>query len=72
MSDEDKAFTAFVTHNGLRQFKVTPFGLINEHASFNRIMRKLLYGNDHLDDYMDDVLEHRPTCQEHLSIMTDF
>jgi len=72
MSDEDKAFTAFVTHKGLHQFKVMPFGLVNAPASFNRIMRKLLYGNEHLDNYVDNVLEHTPTWQEHLSSMRDF
>jgi len=61
MSDDDRAFAAFVTHKGLHQFNVMPFGLVNAHASFNRIMRKLLYGNDHLDNYVDDVLEHTPT-----------
>jgi len=72
MSDVDKVFTAFVTHKGLHQFKVMPFGLLNAPASFNRIMRKLLYGNDHIDNYVDDVLEHTPTWQEHLSSMRDF
>jgi len=56
MTEEDKAFTAFVTHKGLHQFKVMPFGLVNAPASFNRIMRKLLYGSEHLDNYVGDVL----------------
>jgi len=58
MTEEDKAFTAFVTHKGLHQFKVMPFGLVNAPTSFNRIMRKSLHGNEHLDNYVDDVLEH--------------
>jgi len=66
------AFTAFFTQRGLHQFKVMPFRLVNAPASFNRIMRKLLYGNDHLDNYVDDVLEHTPTWKEHLSLMRDF
>jgi len=67
MTEEDKAFTAFVTHKGLHQFKGMPFGLVNAPASFNRIMRRLLYGSEHLDNYVDDVLEHTPTWKEHLS-----
>jgi len=61
VTEEDKAFTAFVTQKGLHQFKVMPFGLVNAPASFNRIMRRLLYGSEHLDKYVDDVLEHTPT-----------
>ena len=72
MTEEDRAFTAFVTHKGLHQFKVMPFGLLNAPASFNRIMRRLLYGSKHLDNYVDDVLEHNPTWKEHLSSMRDF
>jgi len=53
---EDKSFTAFVTRKGLHQFKVMPFGLVSAPASFSRIMRKLLYGNGHLHNYVDDVL----------------
>jgi len=35
-------------------------------------MRRLLYGSEHLDNYVDDVLEHTPTWKEHLSSMRDF
>ena len=49
-----------------------PFGLVNAPASFNRIMRRLLYGSEHLDNYVDDVLGHTPTWKEHLSSMRDF
>jgi len=72
VTDEDKPYTAFITHKRLHQFKLVPFGLVNASASFNRIMRKLLYGNDNLDNYMDDVLEHTPTWQEYLSSVRDF
>jgi len=34
MTQDDKAFTAFVTHKGLRQFKVMPSGLLNAPVSF--------------------------------------
>ena len=72
MTEEDKAFTAFVTHKGLYQFKVMHFGLVNAPALFNRIMSRPLYGIKHLDNYADDVLEHPLTWKEHLSSMRDF
>ena len=63
MNAKDKAYTAFVTHRGLHQFRVMPFGLVNAHATFNRLMRKLLHvlhGSEFLDNYVDDVLKLRP------------
>jgi len=56
MSEKDKVYTAFVTHKGLHQFRVMPFGLVNAPATFNRLMRKLLYGSKQLDNYVYDVL----------------
>ena len=35
-------------------------------------MRKLLYGSEHLDNYVDDVLAHTPTWTDHLLSMRDF
>ena len=34
MNANDKAYTAFVTHKGLHQFRVMPFGLVNAPATF--------------------------------------
>ena len=66
LKDESKEITAFITHHGLFQFKTMPFGLINSGASFSRIMRKLLKGLDHVDNYIDDILIHTATYEEHV------
>ena len=58
MNANHKAYMAFVTHRGLHQFRVMPFGLVNAPATFNRLMRKLLHGSKFLDNYVDDVLTH--------------
>jgi len=49
-----------------------PFGLVNTLATLNRLMRKLFYGSEHLDNYVDDVLAHTSTWRDHLLSMRDF
>ena len=44
MSAEAKHKAAFVTHEGLYQFQVMPFGLCNAPATFERLMDRVLYG----------------------------
>ena len=72
MRASDKPYTAFVTHRGLHQFRLMPFGLVNAPATFNRLMRKLLLGNDSLDNYVDDVLAHTVNWQYHISAVRYF
>lgn len=72
MEEGDKDITAFVTHRGLHQFRVMPFGLINAPATFNRLMRKLLTQAVNLDNYLDDVLAHTGDWQQHTATLRDF
>ena len=44
MDDESKEKTAFITHNGLFEFNVLPFGLCNSPATFQRLMTYALRG----------------------------
>lgn len=41
MREQDKDYTTFISHRGLARFRVMPFGLVNDPATFSRIMRKL-------------------------------
>src|SRR5690606_21937477 len=65
----DREKTAFVTGDGLYQFKVMPFGLTNAPATFERMMDSVLRElkwNTCLC-YLDDVLVFGPTFEVHLN-----
>ena len=64
--------TAFVTPQGLFEFRVMPFGLCNDPAVFQRLMQHVLMGlnpaegPDFVLVYIDDVLVFSRTLKEHL------
>ena len=63
---------AFVTPQGLYEFRVMLFGLCNEPAVFQRLMQQVLQGlnpqegPDFVSVYLDDVLTFSETLDEHL------
>ena len=63
---EDRHKTAFATEDGLKQFVVMPFGLVNASSVFCRMMRKLLMGLENVESYIDDVVVHSQTWEEHI------
>ena len=66
MSTSDKEKTAFATSMGLVHFRFMPFGLVNAGATFSRLMRILLDKLQNVDNYIDDVLVHSQSWEEHL------
>ncbi|GBN12921.1 Transposon Ty3-I Gag-Pol polyprotein [Araneus ventricosus] len=68
VDESDREKTAFVTSEGLNEFKVMPFGLCNAPATFERAMDNLLR---HLKwqmclCYLDDIVVFSQTFPEHL------
>ncbi|XP_072015789.1 uncharacterized protein [Amphiura filiformis] len=70
MDEASKKYTTFITHNGLYTFNSMPFGLVNAGATFSRVMRTLLSGLKKVDNYIDDILIHTVTWEEHLERLT--
>ena len=64
--------TAFVTHQGLHEFTVMPFGVTNTPSVFQRLMQQVLTGlnpasgPDFVSVYIDDVLIFSRTLTDHL------
>ena len=67
LDPEHRKYTAF-TVPGMGQFhwKVTPFGLMGGPASFSRLMDLIMEGAENVITYIDDVLIHSRSHQDHL------
>ena len=72
MAEEDQAKTAFVSPKGLYQFTTMPFGLRGAPATFQRLMDRVLRGTESFAGvYLDDILIHSSTWEEHLNHLSD-
>ena len=69
IAEDDKEKTAFITHDGLFEFNVMPFGLCNAPATFQRLMNVTLSGMlwSECLVYLDDIIIFGRTFEEHLS-----
>ena len=68
MDPESREKTAFVTHAGLFEFNVMPFGLCNAPSCFQRLMECVLRSLNWRIAliYLDDVLVYSRTFSDHL------
>jgi len=68
LTGEARQKTAFITPQGLYQFKVMPMGLANAPATFQRSMDVVLAGLKHVCCmvYVDDILIYSKTWEQHL------
>lgn len=69
MEEESKAKTSFVTsRNGLYQFRVMPFGLVNAPGTFERLMEEVMRGMQWEECliYLDDIISFGRTFEEEL------
>ena len=71
VAENCRSFTAFSTDRGSYHFKKMPFGMVNSGATFNRMMRKLLSGCTFVDNYVDDMIGHTTTWEEHLTMLRE-
>ena len=62
-----KEISAFVTPDGLFQYKVVPFGTKNAPATFQRMVNKVITGLEGCQGYMDDVIVYGDTWEQHFT-----
>ena len=66
VQEESVPKTAFITHDGLFEFRVMPFGLCNAPATFQRLMQRVLSGlSEFCVVYIDDILVFSRSIEEH-------
>ena len=71
VADEDIHKTVFVTGDGCYQFLRMLFGMKNSGATLVRGMRKLLYGLDLVESYIDDFLGYTKEWDTHLLVLDE-
>ena len=69
MDPNDREKSAFVTHQGLYEFNVMPFGLCNAPSTFQRLMEYVLAGLQWSTCliYLDDIIIYGRHFEEHLT-----
>ncbi|CAF1481864.1 unnamed protein product [Rotaria sordida] len=73
MDPKSQAMTAFISHKGLFEFKVMPYGLMNAPATFQRLMDIVLAGLkwQYCLVYIDDVIIYSSSFNQHIKDLTD-
>ena len=69
LSKDSRQITAFSTPAGLYQYKALPFGMTNSPAAFNKVMRQVMHGVEGVECFVDDLLVHAPTFEQHLATL---
>lgn len=65
LDKKDQEFTAFYAFGDLYEYQRCPFGLKNAVSLCNRVMSHVFEGIDGICVYLDDVLIHARTIEEH-------
>jgi len=63
---KDRPKTAFISENGLFQYRRAPFGLVNLPSQFMREMKKIFQDLPFVEVFLDDIICFSKTFVEHL------
>ena len=62
---------AFVTMGQHYEYLRMSFGMVNSGVTMTRAVRKLLDGMDNVGDYIDDLIVHTRTLEEHVQTLKE-
>lgn len=71
LTERAKAISAFVTMDGLYQYKVLPFGMKNSSSCFQRLINEVLKGVKGCSVYIDDILLCSREWNEHVTLLKE-
>ena len=66
MAEDDKLKACFTCSLGSFQFRGMPFGLVNSGEAYNRMMRWVAAEVNNVDSFVDNVLIHTESWEQHL------
>ena len=69
MKESSKKYTAFTTHEGLYEWNVMPFGLVNSTATFVKMMNIILHKEPCIRHYVDDICVYTRSWGEHIKTL---
>ncbi|PIK55799.1 hypothetical protein BSL78_07287 [Apostichopus japonicus] len=67
LTDRAKRVSAFVTPDGLFQYKVMPFGMKNAPATFQRLLNNITASLENCEVYIDDIIVYSNSWYEHVT-----
>ncbi|XP_050402703.2 retrovirus-related Pol polyprotein from transposon 297 isoform X1 [Patella vulgata] len=65
LTERAKRVSAFVTPDGLFQYKVMPFGMKNAPATFQRLVNGIIADLQNCEGYIDDIITYSDTWEQH-------
>ena len=72
LTDRAKEISAFVTPDGLYQYKVMPFGMKNSPATFQRLINMIKTGLDNCKAYIDDAIIYSEEWDQQIKTIREF
>ena len=72
LTDRAKEISAFVTPDGLYQYKVMPFGMKNSPATFQRLINMIITGLDNCKAYIDDAIIYSEEWDQQIKTIREF
>ena len=72
LTDRAKEISAFVTPDGLYQYKVMPFGMKNSPATFQRLINMIITGLDNCKAYTDNAIIYSEEWDQQIKTIREF